>query len=209
MSGLFLTRLFESPWDYVAWVLIVMFSICVHEFAHAWAAVRMGDSTSADLGHLTLDPVRQMGGRSILMLLIFGLAWGAVPIMPRRLSRKGRLVAALSGPAANLLLMAAFALGAATFLRLWPNVRVEGAPWLMAYAARANATLALLNLIPLPGLDGWSALQSLAPGVETIAERAGGALFWVTLFVIFFTPAGTLVWLGGDRLATAAIGWLL
>ncbi len=209
MSGLFLARLFDSPWEYVAWVLIVMFSICVHEFAHAWAAVRLGDSTPAELGHLTLDPVRQMGGRSILMLLIFGLAWGAVPFTPRRLGRGGRLVAALSGPAANLLLMALFAVGAAALLRGWPNVRVDGAPWLLAYAARANATLALLNLMPLPGLDGWSALESLAPSVETVAERAGAALFWVTLIVIFFTPAGTIVWLGGDRLAAAAIGWLL
>ncbi len=209
MSGLFLSRLFEAPWEYLAWVLIVMFSICVHEFAHAWTAVRRGDPTAAELGYLTLDPTRQLGGFSILVLMIFGLTWGAVRINPRRLDRMGRILVALSGPWANLILLFVFGAAAAMLLRGWPSLRAEGAPWLLTQAARANAMLALLNLLPLPGLDGWHAVEAAVPAFEAAAERAGRAVFWLTLIVVFFTPVGTLVWLGGDRVAAAVIGWLL
>ena len=61
MNGFFLSRLAESPLDYISWVLIIVFSICVHEYAHARAALRYGDDTAARSGHLTLNPLVQMG----------------------------------------------------------------------------------------------------------------------------------------------------
>ncbi|MCX7819121.1 MAG: site-2 protease family protein [Kiritimatiellae bacterium] len=209
MSGLFFTRLFEAPWEYLAWVLIVMFSVCVHEFAHAWFAVRRGDSTAAELGHLCLDPARQMGIQAILMLLIFGLTWGAVQVSPRRLRPLDRVLVSLAGPVANLLLMVAFSAASALLLRWTPQIRVEGAPWLLAYAARANATLALLNLLPLPPLDGWGVVEALVPRLEDAAERAGSLLAWLALAVIFLTPAGVLIWVGGARLASATLALLV
>lgn len=209
MNGLFLTRLFEAPWEYLAWILIVMFSICVHECAHAWVAVRCGDSTAAQLGHLTLNPIRQMGTRSILMLLIFGLTWGAVTSNLRNLGRRERLIVALTGPMTNLLLMLGFAAGSAALLRWWSHVHVDGAPWLLAYAARANATLALLNLLPLPALDGWGALEAVVPSLDDVARRLDVVPFWLTMIFIFFTPVATLVWISADRLAATVIAWLI
>lgn len=204
-SSLFLFRLFSAPWEYAAWVIIITFSICVHEYAHAWTALRRGDSTAADAGHLTLDPTVQMGLRSMVFLLVIGIAWGAVPVSPGRLRRGDRAVIALSGPVANFALMAVFAALCALLLRWGRPARVEGAPWLLAYAARANATLFVLNMLPLPSLDGWGALEAAAPPLEDFRLRWGPQLSLVVLIAIFLTPLFSVVWSGGDWLATSTV----
>lgn len=208
-SSLFLFRLFSAPWEYAAWVVVVTFSICVHEYSHAWTAMRRGDSTAADAGHLTLDPTVQMGLRSLVFLLVVGMAWGTVPVSPARLRRSDRALVSLSGPAANLALMAAFAAVCALLLRWGRPSRIEGAPWLLAYAARANATLFLLNLLPLPSLDGWGALETAIPALEEFRLRWGPQLSFVVLAAVFLTPLFSVVWSGGDWLATnAVLAWL-
>ena len=70
--------------------LVVVFSICLHEFFHAWTALQFGDTTAADRGHLTLNPLRQMGPMSIIMFLLLGFAWGAVPVNPAFLRARNR-----------------------------------------------------------------------------------------------------------------------
>ncbi|MCX6995813.1 MAG: site-2 protease family protein, partial [Kiritimatiellaeota bacterium] len=76
----FIVQAWEQPFFFFAWVGIVTFSICVHEFAHAWMALRCGDDTAARAGHLSLNPFRQMGPSSLIALLVVGIAWGAVPV---------------------------------------------------------------------------------------------------------------------------------
>ena len=85
MSGLFITRLFEEPYYTFIWLLVIVFSICCHEFAHAWTALHQGDPTAAEQGHLTLNPLKQMGVFSLIMLAIMGIAWGAVTVNPSRM----------------------------------------------------------------------------------------------------------------------------
>ncbi len=209
MSGLFFFQLFEQPWAYVAWVLVVTFSICVHEFAHAWAGAQLGDDTAAAAGHLSLDPRVQMGPRSIAMLLIFGLAWGAAPFSPRRLGRGARTLVAVSGSAANLLLAALFAAACAAAVHWGRPMRIEGAPALLALAARANATLAIFNLLPLPPLDGWSAVEEALPPLASVRLRWGPTFSLAALAILFLTPLFGLVWRAGDAMAAAAVaGWL-
>ena len=58
--GMFITKLWTEPQEFFLIVLVVVFSICLHEFCHAYAALLLGDSTAADRGHLTLNPLKQM-----------------------------------------------------------------------------------------------------------------------------------------------------
>ena len=99
---LFISRIGEDPFFVLSWMLVVVFSICVHELAHAWTALRCGDGTAADHGHLTLNPLVQMGWGSLMVLVLFGIAWGAVPVDVSRLRsyRQAAWVAA-AGPLAN------------------------------------------------------------------------------------------------------------
>ena len=72
---MFIARLINAPEVYVPLVLIVIFSICAHELMHAWTALKQGDDTAARLGHLTLNPLKQMGVTSLIMLAFVGVAW--------------------------------------------------------------------------------------------------------------------------------------
>lgn len=89
-DGLFILRLKDDPVYFFMMSAIVIFSICFHEFSHARMALWMGDSTAADSGHLTLNPLKQMGVISLIMFLILGFAWGAVPVDPQKLRSRCR-----------------------------------------------------------------------------------------------------------------------
>lgn len=100
--NLFITQLFEDPQRFFIWLLVVIFSICCHEFMHAWAALKQGDPTAADEGHLTLNPMKQMGPFSLVMLAVCGIAWGRVPVRPWQMRhRHSDALVSLAGPATN------------------------------------------------------------------------------------------------------------
>ena len=106
MDSLFIQRLF-GPHQQTALMqlLVVVFSVCLHEYAHARAALWQGDATAAEQGHLTLNPLKQMGPMSLIMLLIIGIAWGAVPVNPGRMRhRYSDALVSFAGPATNLAL---------------------------------------------------------------------------------------------------------
>ena len=82
MSRIFITALWQDPYWFFCASFLVVFSICCHEFMHAWVALKEGDPTAADEGHLTLNPIKQMGIYSLILLALFGIAWGQVPVNP-------------------------------------------------------------------------------------------------------------------------------
>lgn len=106
---MFIQHAVNNPAFYVSWVCVAAFSICVHEYAHAYTAVRYGDETPRE--HLTLNPFVQMGMMSMVMLVLLGIAWGAVPVDSRGTgsNRKDAMIS-FAGPLANLILCAVFAL---------------------------------------------------------------------------------------------------
>ena len=93
--NLFVSQAFKDPKHFLIVTLVVVFSICLHEFFHAWTALQFGDTTAADRGHLTLNPLKQMGPVSIVMFLILGFAWGAVPVDTYVLRARSRHAAAI------------------------------------------------------------------------------------------------------------------
>lgn len=187
---IFLFLVYKDTKMFFMITLVVVFSICLHEFFHAWTALKFGDTTAADRGHLTLNPLKQMGPMSIIMFLLLGFAWGAVPVNPPLLRARNRhapAIVALAGPATNfgLFLVGFFFFG---FLstRIWNLVENEDAGItileLFLLLGVYNLFLCIFNLLPIPGLDGWNALTEYVPRLRNVhSEFAKG----VTIFLIF------------------------
>ena len=91
----------------VAWILPVLFAITVHETAHGWMALRLGDKTALMLGRLTLNPLKHLDPIGTIALLVFGFGWARpVPVNTNNLRQpqKDMIWVSLAGPLANLML---------------------------------------------------------------------------------------------------------
>lgn len=158
----------------VVWVLPVIFAITVHEVAHGWMAKQFGDMTADREGRLTLNPVKHIDlvGTIIvpgLLLITFtGFIFGwakPVPVDARNFKnpKKAMMVVALAGPLSNLLMAIAWAL----LIRLAVAINVEFVSMPLIYMGVAgitiNLVLALINLLPIPPLDGSRILSGLLP----------------------------------------------
>ncbi|NOR81424.1 MAG: site-2 protease family protein [Methyloprofundus sp.] len=158
----------------VVWVVPVIFAITVHEVAHGWVAKHYGDNTAWMLGRLTLNPLKHIDlvGTILvpgLMLAFTGFVFGwakPVPVNIRNLRnpKHDMAIVALAGPVANLLM----ATGWALFARLGILIGAAEITVPMVYVGIAgimiNLILALLNLLPIPPLDGSRILSWALPG---------------------------------------------
>jgi len=203
-GGIFISNLVSNPRYFFTMTLIVVFSICFHEFCHARVALWMGDDTAASRGHLTLNPLKQMGVISIIMFLILGFAWGAVPVDRQKLRSKyswGELATALAGPAANLML---FCICWTAFGYCYAHGIAPKVLDIIFLGGLMNCVLFLFNLLPVPGLDGWNAFRVLFPKIPVpnsevikgiLVFLIFGALFGVT----YLFQAGEWVMLKAPR----------
>ncbi|UCC56461.1 MAG: site-2 protease family protein [Gammaproteobacteria bacterium] len=156
----------------VAWVLPVLFAITVHETAHGWMALRLGDKTAMMLGRLTLNPLKHIDpvGTILvpgLMLMLSGLMFGwakPVPITWQNLGNPKRdmVLVAAAGPLANLLM--AFFWAAAIRLGIMLGDIGIALIFMGAVGIFINTLLMALNMLPLPPLDGGRVLAGLLPG---------------------------------------------
>jgi Zn-dependent protease len=157
--------------------IVLLFSLTVHEMAHAWTADRLGDPTARLLGRVSFNPLVHADpiGTVLfpLLALVSGLpllGWAKpVPVNVRQLRRQRRdyVLVAAAGPASNLVL----AVTASMILMLVPVTPVTlGVPNasapiadLLAQAIRINILLAVFNMIPIPPLDGGNVMSGLLP----------------------------------------------
>jgi len=149
----------------IATLISLLIAIDVHEFAHAWAADRLGDPTARYMGRLSLNPIVHLDPLGTIMMLAsfvygFGIGWGKpVPVNPIYLRygpRLGMGMVAAAGPLSNLLLAA---LAAVPFRLGIPMPRLV---LVMVFTfIGINIGLALFNLLPIPPLDGASVLQGI------------------------------------------------
>jgi Zn-dependent protease len=151
---------------------LVILSLSVHEFAHAWAAWRLGDDTAARAGRLTLNPIAHIDVLGTLILpLLAGFGWAKpVPYDPTRFRRSismgtGSALVSGAGPASNVLLAGASATLLGLSYRLLPASVWEGSPgeFLLSKMVVLNCALALFNLLPVPPLDGGGLIGGLLP----------------------------------------------
>src|SRR5712692_872675 len=174
----------------VGWI----FSLCLHEFAHAAVAYLGGDTSVREKGYLTFNPLRYVDPvTSLFIPLVFlllggiGLPGGAVYIDRSRLrSKYWECAVALAGPAANLVVagVLVLALGA-------DAVPANAAP-AVAFLALLQVTAILLNLLPVPPLDGYGAVAPFLPrGLRMTFGRWGSISLWILLAVLWFVPAAS------------------
>ena len=159
-----LKLLTRDPLAFALVAIPLLFSVIIHEVAHGWVAYRMGDSTAKWSGRLSLNPLKHLDPIGTLMLFLAGFGWAKpVPVNFNNLSdkRKGLIFVSLAGILANIL----FAFGAQLFVRLF-SASFSGVNLILVYkvcqsVAYINITLAALNLIPIPPLDGSKILMGI------------------------------------------------
>jgi Zn-dependent protease len=158
----------------IIWIIPLIFAITVHETAHGWMAKKFGDNTAAALGRLTINPLPHIDWLGTIIipgfLLITGtgfiFGWAKpVPVDARNFKnpRQAMAYVSLAGPGANLIMALSWALLA----RIGVLVHTEFITIPLIYWGMAgisiNLVFALINLIPIPPLDGSRVLSSLLP----------------------------------------------
>jgi Zn-dependent protease len=181
-----LKLLTQDPLAFVLLVIPLLFSIIIHEVAHGWVAYRMGDSTAKDMGRLTLNPLKHLDPFGTLMLFIVGFGWAKpVPVNFYNLHprRKGLILVSSAGIAANILLAFLFEM----LLKVIP-VRYAGTWVIMVYfMVQINITLAALNLIPIPPLDGSKILLGIFPNQTSKIYSLLGQNGFIVILLLLFT----------------------
>ncbi len=142
-------------------LIIALTALPVHECAHAYAAMRMGDRTAERQGRLTLNPLAHFDPIGTTAIILFGFGWAKpVPINPLNFEnpKKGMMLSALAGPLSNIG-MAFLAVACYKLTPLLAYIGVGAAfvstlTMFFFYAASINISLGVFNLIPIPPLDG-------------------------------------------------------
>jgi Zn-dependent protease len=189
-------------------LVVLLFSVIVHELAHGYAAYAMGDPTAKYAGRLTLNPINHLDvfGSIILpglLLLATGgqgpvLGWAKpVPINPYnfRDQKWGEVKVSIAGPASNLAMAVIFGL-VLRFVPVEILATIPGLSMMLYYIVEINVMLAMFNLLPIPPLDGSWILFRFFPArpifdnVKNFLQQYG---MIILVFLLFF---GGLSWFG-------------
>ncbi|MHB9944498.1 site-2 protease family protein [Clostridium botulinum] len=150
----------------------ILVGLTVHEFAHAYVADKLGDKTPKFQGRLTLNPFSHIDIIGFVMILLIGFGWAKpVQINPSALKRgyKDEIKVSVAGVTANVITAFLFALLTAFLLKLnlvnFGDITSLGGiiGLILNYIVRINCMLAIFNLMPIPGLDGFDILRDLWP----------------------------------------------
>lgn len=174
----------------LACLIIIFLILPFHEFAHGWAAKKLGDPTAQYAGRLTFNPLASVDMFGAIFLLLFGFGWAKpVPVDPRYFKKPKRDMAltALAGPLANVVASLA---GAIIFNLLFILTRGNMPDFLQYFLGTyitINISIAVFNLIPLPPLDGSRILAAFLSNRATMAYYRYQNLIMLLLFVLLFT----------------------
>ena len=199
-------QLFNDPFNFVLMIVVFIFSLSVHESAHALVADRLGDPTGKMLGRITLNPAKHLELVGSLMFLFIGFGWARpVPVNPANLRGdgvRGLALVSAAGPVSNL----ALAFLAAMIMSLGGR-ELREVPYLLFFVQSGfviNVVLAVFNLLPIPMLDGFKVLLGLLPrpmafNLSQLEPWGMGilmslvALSWFTPINVFSIVLGPLV----------------
>jgi len=210
-------QFFSSPEQAVAAVVVLavllLVAFPIHEFSHAYAAYRLGDSTARLFGRLTLNPMAHFDPAGGLILAVsiflsggsFGFGWAKpTPVNPANLrgGRRGDALVALAGPLSNLVLAIAAALPIRYLIATGFEPPAIVAQILISFFS-INLALMIFNLIPIPPLDGSHVLYALldpptAWRVRAFLSQYGTLVLMVAVFLPIFPGNQTLIGLVFD-----------
>ena len=188
------------------WILPVIFAITVHEVAHGWVAKKYGDNTAAHLGRLTLNPLKHIDLFCTIILptlllitgtgFIFGWA-KPVPVDPRHFKkpRQDMAIVALAGPASNLLMAIGWALIARIGVTVGTDNEAIAMPLIYTGIAgiSINLVLMLLNMLPIPPLDGSRILSGILPSYWAWQFNKLERFGFIILLVMLYTKVLNVV----------------
>lgn len=179
----------------------LLIALTFHEFAHGYAAYRMGDNTARYSGRLSLNPLDHLDIWGTLCLLFFHFGWAKpVPINPAnfRVQKKGIIIVSLAGPFANFLLAFVCAVVCKILVRFTAASEIAVFFYqVFLYAEVMNVGLMVFNLIPIPPLDGSKVLMEFLPPRARYEmyriERYSGIVLLILVWTRVLTPIlGTL-----------------
>lgn len=173
-------------------VLGMLAGITTHEFSHAAVADQLGDHQPRALGRVSLNPLRHLDPLGTALLVLVGIGWGKpvpVNVAALRPGRAGMAFVAAAGPVANLVV----ALGLALIYRAADLAGTGGAVLQLVYVATVvNLLLAILNLIPIPPLDGFAVLTAIVPPRWEYSIRRYQGYGVVLLLLLLILPNSPL-----------------
>lgn len=188
---MFALQAFKNPVYFFSVVVLVIASITLHELSHAVVAYSQGDDTAKEAGRFTLNPLAHMDKGALILLLLLGITWGQTPVNPSKFKHWwSDAWVSFAGPLINLILLFVFValmLGVLQFGD--PNQAVSDTQanvfqflWI---GALLNGVLFLLNMIPVPPLDGFAIAETFIPPLKTMKEKIGQYGFFALLIAVF------------------------
>ena len=208
MVGIMLLQYATNPGQLMALLLSapgVLIAITFHEFAHGYAAYKLGDNTAKNEGRLSLNPLDHLDPIGTLMLLVAGFGWGKpVHVNPRNYTRKmsmekGEAIVSLAGPLMNFILALIFTL---IYCAIYKFVGISFIAsniggiimTLIISTISINIGLGVFNLIPLPPLDGSKIIMPFLPYKAKEFFVNNEQIFYIVFILIWITGvAGTII----------------
>jgi Zn-dependent protease len=196
------------PMAYIGVFVFVIFgwlvSLCLHEFGHAYTAWKFGDRDVAVRGYLTLNPLKYSHpllslGLPVLFIALggIGLPGGAVYVRTSYMTKRQKTLVSLAGPAVNVV----FAVLLLVLTRLFYDP-AHSVFWAgVAFLGFLQVTAFLLNILPIPGLDGYGALEPhLSPETQRALQPAKQWGFFILLILLIAPPLNQWFFGAVDRL---------
>ncbi|OXM86123.1 site-2 protease family protein [Paenibacillus rigui] len=186
------------PVSHMPFVFVVLLiGFAVHEFAHAFFADRFGDPTPRSMGRLTLNPRAHVDWLGMIFFLIIGIGWARPVLVNRSRFKNPRLmgiIVSLAGPVSNLVLgfisiIVLYLLQKNHLLETMSTGVQMAIQLFLTYMIMQNIFLFILNLIPLPPLDGYRIVEDLLPRawMAKVKEHEQW-LFYIILLMFFIQP---------------------